>query len=104
MSHISDDPADVSLADGRRPVPHRPATELRKIGNVVIPSKTWVPFLAGAVGGMAGAVLTAPLDVVKTRLQSDFYRERIVAANAAAPVTSKLGAWRHLKDTVLIVR
>jgi len=104
MSHISEHPTEVSLADGRRPVSHHPPTELRKVGNVIIPSKTWVPFLAGAIGGMAGAVLTAPLDVVKTRLQSDFYRERVMAANAAAPAASRFGAWRHLKETVLIIR
>ena len=33
----------------------------------------WVHFIAGGVGGMLGAVVTCPLDVVKTRLQSDSY-------------------------------
>jgi solute carrier family 25 protein 33/36 len=98
MSQITDDPSDVPLPP---PVPH---TELRKIGGVIIPSRTWVPFLAGAVGGMAGAVLTAPLDVVKTRLQSDFYRERVAASRAAVPARGGLEVWRHLTETAIILR
>lgn len=35
----------------------------------------WVHFVAGGIGGMAGSVLTCPLDVVKTRLQSDTYHK-----------------------------
>lgn len=33
----------------------------------------WVHFVAGGIGGMVGAIITCPLDVVKTRLQSDVY-------------------------------
>lgn len=33
----------------------------------------WVHFVAGGVGGMVGAIVTCPLDVVKTRLQSDAF-------------------------------
>jgi solute carrier family 25, member 33/36 len=95
MSQITDDASDA-------PLPAHP--ELRKVGGVIIPSKTWVPFLAGAVGGMAGAVLTAPLDVVKTRLQSDFYRERVAASRAAVPARGGLEVWRHLKETAIILR
>lgn len=36
--------------------------------------KPWVHFVAGGVGGMAGAVVTCPFDLVKTRLQSDVYQ------------------------------
>lgn len=35
--------------------------------------RPWVHFVAGGLGGMAGAIATCPLDVVKTRLQSDVY-------------------------------
>ncbi|KFY83295.1 hypothetical protein V500_10105 [Pseudogymnoascus sp. VKM F-4518 (FW-2643)] len=37
-------------------------------------SKQWVPFVAGGAGGVTAALLTAPLDVLRTRLQSEFYR------------------------------
>lgn len=36
--------------------------------------KPWVHFVAGGIGGMAGAICTSPFDVVKTRLQSDVYK------------------------------
>lgn len=38
-------------------------------------TRPWVHFVAGGLGGMAGAVATAPLDVVKTRLQLSEFRE-----------------------------
>ncbi|KAI5453631.1 Pyrimidine nucleotide transporter, mitochondrial [Naganishia albida] len=35
----------------------------------------WRHFVAGGVGGMTGAIVTSPFDVVKTRLQSDLFKE-----------------------------
>ncbi|KAE8267451.1 hypothetical protein A4X09_0g4892 [Tilletia walkeri] len=40
----------------------------------LVPPKGWIHFVAGGVGGMCGAIITAPLDLAKTRLQSDMYR------------------------------
>ena len=37
--------------------------------------KPWVHFVAGGIGGMAGAIVTCPFDLVKTRLQSDVYKD-----------------------------
>lgn len=36
--------------------------------------KPWAHFVAGGIGGMAGAIVTCPFDVVKTRLQSDVFQ------------------------------
>uniref|UniRef100_A0A060TG07 ARAD1D19206p n=1 Tax=Blastobotrys adeninivorans TaxID=409370 RepID=A0A060TG07_BLAAD len=58
----------------------------------------WLHFVAGGVGGMAGALVTCPLDVVKTRLQSDFYGSRHVASTA-----SKIPGLRHVADTLSIL-
>lgn len=35
-----------------------------------------VHFFAGALGGAAGSIVTAPFDIVKTRLQSDLFRSK----------------------------
>ncbi|KIJ21138.1 hypothetical protein PAXINDRAFT_6907 [Paxillus involutus ATCC 200175] len=41
----------------------------------VLPAKSWQHFVAGGLGGMCGAIVTSPFDVVKTRLQSSLFRE-----------------------------
>ncbi|EDK43786.1 mitochondrial carrier protein RIM2 [Lodderomyces elongisporus NRRL YB-4239] len=60
-------------------------------------TKPWVHFVAGGVGGTVGAVVTCPLDVVKTRLQSDVYHnvynKTIKSGN---PVRQ---AFQHLAET-----
>ncbi|KAF9442247.1 mitochondrial carrier [Macrolepiota fuliginosa MF-IS2] len=40
-----------------------------------LPAKSWRHFVAGGLGGMCGAIVTSPFDVVKTRLQSSLFRE-----------------------------
>ncbi|KAI6360826.1 hypothetical protein MCOR25_006628 [Pyricularia grisea] len=71
-------------------------------------AKSWSHFVAGGIGGMTAAALTAPLDVLKTRLQSDFYQQQIRQRNVAVQSFSGLtGPFRmmhfHLGETFAIL-
>ncbi|KAH8884246.1 mitochondrial carrier [Thozetella sp. PMI_491] len=84
--------------------------EARSAG-VVVPTKaspfakSWAHLVAGAVGGMTAAALTAPLDVLKTRLQSDFYQSQLRASRAVQTSTMNplRAAGYHLNETVQIL-
>ncbi|CAG8557635.1 5331_t:CDS:2 [Paraglomus brasilianum] len=68
------------------PQPKRTPTE-------TVRSKAWLHFVAGGVGGMMGAIVTSPLDVVKTRLQSEYYKNRLSKTRIQIPVI------KHFVDT-----
>ncbi|EGW33035.1 uncharacterized protein SPAPADRAFT_60354 [Spathaspora passalidarum NRRL Y-27907] len=60
-------------------------------------TKPWVHFIAGGIGGTAGAIATCPLDVVKTRLQSDsFHNIYNKTPKSGNPI---LKAFQHLAET-----
>ncbi|GAB5592929.1 Pyrimidine nucleotide transporter [Umbelopsis nana] len=62
-------------------------------------SRSYVHFVAGGVGGMIGAICTSPLDVVKTRLQSTYYQQKVrnnMGSSIAKSSTSMLG---HFVET-----
>ncbi|KAG5960044.1 hypothetical protein E4U58_004789 [Claviceps cyperi] len=87
-----------------------PDDDLRSSGKVkALPfAKSWVHMLAGGVGGMAAATVTAPLDVLKTRLQSDIFQAQLRAARLAkGQATTGLNPARaamyHLRDTLDIL-
>ncbi|KAL5410452.1 hypothetical protein PMIN04_010633, partial [Paraphaeosphaeria minitans] len=65
--------------------------------------------LAGASGGVVTAILTSPLDVLRTRLQSDFYgtpRSLQRAPPGSKPTTTRpfLSLFRHVRETTQIVK
>ncbi|WVQ98163.1 hypothetical protein IAU59_005285 [Kwoniella sp. CBS 9459] len=71
----------------------------------------WQHSAAGSLGGMTGAIVTSPFDVVKTRLQSDLFRHSAqpikAAAEAAKSTTAKTGVSGTLYqfvDTVYLIR
>lgn len=60
-------------------------------------TKPWVHFVAGGIGGTVGAVVTCPLDVVKTRLQSDVYHNVYnTSVKSGNPIKQ---AFQHLSET-----
>ncbi|KAK3293433.1 mitochondrial carrier domain-containing protein [Chaetomium fimeti] len=68
-----------------------------------------VHLVAGASGGLVTSILTSPLDVLKTRLQSDLYRipsasgAHALHAEATPAVVGRLGApLRHVRETAQI--
>lgn len=70
--------------DGKRdPYDHRQRNSIPIVASSTPIAKSWAHFVAGGLGGMAAATLTAPLDVLKTRLQSDFYRAQISQSRVA---------------------
>ncbi|KAK6353356.1 hypothetical protein TWF696_005324 [Orbilia brochopaga] len=78
----------------------RPDVEPTNTTNPLV-GKSFAHFVAGGIGGMSAAVVTSPLDVMKTRLQGDFYRSRIAARNAALTgrETALATGLRHFRET-----
>ncbi|EAW09287.1 putative mitochondrial carrier protein (Rim2) [Aspergillus clavatus NRRL 1] len=74
-------------------------------------AKPFAHFVAGGIGGMTAATLTSPLDVLKTRLQSDFYQAQLKSLRAAHPLppshsiaTLPRIALLHFQETFQILR
>ncbi|KAH3667737.1 hypothetical protein WICMUC_005269 [Wickerhamomyces mucosus] len=73
----------------------------QRFENHPVQVKPWVHFVAGGVGGMAGAVCTSPFDVVKTRLQSDVYS--LAYRKAMKSNNFLLQGMQHFKETFNII-
>ncbi|KAH7119498.1 mitochondrial carrier domain-containing protein [Dactylonectria estremocensis] len=69
----------------------------------------WAHLLAGASGGLVTAVLTSPLDVLRTRLQSDFYQTTSRSAQVLHPAPQPTfsrhlwSSFSHIRETLQIV-
>ncbi|KAK7462872.1 Pyrimidine nucleotide transporter, mitochondrial [Stygiomarasmius scandens] len=76
-----------------------------------VPAKSWKHFVAGGLGGMCGAIVTSPFDVVKTRLQSSLFSEKHTAVGFSGNGSVVVGAPRpsggllyHFVETGHILR
>ncbi|EPQ56170.1 mitochondrial carrier [Gloeophyllum trabeum ATCC 11539] len=76
--------------------------------NSFLPAKSWQHFVAGGLGGMCGAIVTSPFDVVKTRLQSSLYQEHhaklSVPGGATVAVRKPGGLLWNFVETAHIIR
>jgi len=64
--------------------------------------KHWPPFLAGGIAGTTGALLTCPLEVVKTRLQSS--AARTMKQIQGDSVRKGLVGFGHFVDVTVMLR
>ncbi|KAG0662906.1 hypothetical protein C6P46_002994 [Rhodotorula mucilaginosa] len=63
-----------------------------------------VHLVAGGIGGMCGAIVTAPLDVVKTRLQSNLFQKQAAAEGTVLHRHGVRGLLWNFVDTGKIIR
>lgn len=64
---------------------------------------SWVHFVAGGIGGMAGAIATCPFDVVKTRLQSDVFQSVYKSHVGYNRISLFSKGIAHFKETFAII-
>jgi len=70
-----------------------------KASTSFLPAKSWQHFVAGGLGGMCGAIVTSPFDVVKTRLQSSLFREKHTTISMAG--VNGAGAYTAPRSSLL---
>ncbi|KAJ5097626.1 Mitochondrial carrier protein RIM2 [Penicillium angulare] len=80
-SKIHGQPAEETVAFRSLPPPNNPPNKK--------PQDPLIHLIAGASGGFATAIVTSPLDVLRTRLQSDFYQPISRPGSSATPLPQK---------------
>lgn len=81
----------VASSSSKLPIASSSTEASPSLPKKLVPPKGWLHFVAGGAGGMCGAIITSPLDVVKTRLQSDLYRQRSSQKQAVSTAAQKSG-------------
>ncbi|OWB57676.1 hypothetical protein B5S28_g3640 [[Candida] boidinii] len=79
----------------------QPQKQQIQIQNDTKKVQPWVHFVAGGLGGMCGAIFTSPFDVVKTRLQSDVYKDLYKSQASKGNAFSSISV--HVKETCNIL-
>ncbi|KAF5025157.1 hypothetical protein F66182_2733 [Fusarium sp. NRRL 66182] len=101
---------DVSASQRSTIVLSRAKAQESSAKEETIARRPWTHLLAGASGGLVTAVVTSPLDVLRTRLQSDFYQTPSHSAQVLHPPTqptfSRLlsSSFSHVRETLQIAR
>lgn len=81
----------------------------RRVKHLTVKIRGGSSLTDSSLGGMTSAVLTSPLDVLKTRLQSDFYQSQIAASRSAqgiplpAALSLPRSALLHFRETFQIL-
>ncbi|KAK9479385.1 mitochondrial carrier domain-containing protein [Lipomyces japonicus] len=92
--------------DGSSSLPRKERIKVEQI------TRPWLHFVAGGFGGMMGAIITCPFDVVKTRLQSDFYKNQlksgghlrnVVGSSSSASIGHVRSIGLHFYETIQIM-
>ncbi|KAK1921655.1 mitochondrial carrier domain-containing protein [Papiliotrema laurentii] len=109
--HTDSTPSSSSTVPIPSPSPSSPLPPSTASPDAPRKLQGWKHSAAGSLGGMTGAIVTSPFDVVKTRLQSDLFKNTpahptsssTVAAAAKLADKSRGGLW-HFVDTVYLIR
>jgi solute carrier family 25 protein 33/36 len=98
MQAMRDDSKDAAL---NAAVPEGPISPPQ----VQQTNSSWTHLVAGAAGGMATALLTSPLDVLRTRLQSDYYRSQLKSTTISSHTRLSLARSfiQHFSETFEIL-
>ncbi|KAJ1653407.1 Pyrimidine nucleotide transporter, mitochondrial [Dispira simplex] len=80
--------------------PVSPQQSVKKIDTSI----NWVHFIGGGVGGTVGAVLTCPLEVIKTRLQSSTYRTQQLPSHHGVRLAFYQRAFQPVASTWTSIR